>query len=409
MIPASHASLRAKEGLISSRGCGFTTVCSRTCASHDEHIVGSAGSSWEAIGRVRFVVVTTTDRGNLPPPPAPPRPAPLCSPSCTDSGSNSLAGLIRWASALRRCSTGSASTPLTISAAWSSETVPAAMASRTGSWSRSSACASSRRRFASRFVCRVSLAHQDAVSAAPVSVPSSRTSAACRMPSSRAATRACSRCNAVRVSAISVCDIDQNPTPGDLVQVGLGGGDRGRHRVPGEVVEYRCHTGNSGIGHRQSRAWKGVFRAAVEKYFRKFSWCPRGGGFETALARLPNHRRRPPGKQPQPCAVPVSVAAAFDPMTTRSREEVSTPARWRSLLDHRGLARLPNHRRPPPGKQPQPRAVPVSVAAPFNPMTTHSREKVSRPARCSTTAAASLNSTPGTSAAGGCCRRRTPS
>ena len=64
------------------------------------------------------------------------------------------------------------------------------------------------------------------------------------------------------------------PDPGDLVQVGLGGGDRGRHRVPGEVVEYRCHTGNSGIGHRQSRAWNGVFRAAVEKYFESF-WSPR--------------------------------------------------------------------------------------------------------------------------------------
>ena len=28
--------------------CGFTTVCRRTCASHDEHIVGSAGPSWGA-------------------------------------------------------------------------------------------------------------------------------------------------------------------------------------------------------------------------------------------------------------------------------------------------------------------------------------------------------------------------
>ena len=58
----------------------------------------------------------------------------------------------------RRCSTGSASTPFTITTACSSETWPAAIASRTGSWSRSRACASSRRRLASRLVCRVALA-----------------------------------------------------------------------------------------------------------------------------------------------------------------------------------------------------------------------------------------------------------
>src|SRR4029079_5457246 len=33
---------------VSRWGGGFTTVCSRTRASHDEHFVGSAGSSWEA-------------------------------------------------------------------------------------------------------------------------------------------------------------------------------------------------------------------------------------------------------------------------------------------------------------------------------------------------------------------------
>src|SRR4029079_9021073 len=71
---------RSEPSRFCNRGCGFTTVCSRTCASHDGHIVGSTGSSWAAIGRVRFVVVTPTDRGNSTPPPrdagAPPRHCP---------------------------------------------------------------------------------------------------------------------------------------------------------------------------------------------------------------------------------------------------------------------------------------------------------------------------------------------
>jgi hypothetical protein len=40
--------------------------------------------------------------------------------------------------------------------------------------------------------------------------------------------------------------------------------------VPGEVVGFRCHTKNSGTRHRQSRPWNGVFRAAVEKCFKRF-------------------------------------------------------------------------------------------------------------------------------------------
>src|SRR6476619_4347678 len=52
-----------------------------------------------------------------------------------------------------------------------------------------------------------------------------------------------------------------------------------------------------------------------------------GGGFETALARLLNHRRaRTPGGCRDPAPVPLPVAAPFNPRTTRSREEVSTPA-----------------------------------------------------------------------------------
>ena len=93
------------------------------------------------------------------------------------TGSCSAAHPIRWASASRRCSTGSASTPLTITAAWSSETVPAAIASRTGSWSWSRACASSRRRLASRLVCRVGVGPVAAGVGGAGSVPRSRRSA----------------------------------------------------------------------------------------------------------------------------------------------------------------------------------------------------------------------------------------
>ena len=39
---------RAGVGLVGwGWGWGFTTICRRTCASHDEHVVGSADTSWE--------------------------------------------------------------------------------------------------------------------------------------------------------------------------------------------------------------------------------------------------------------------------------------------------------------------------------------------------------------------------
>lgn len=60
----------------------------------------------------------------------------------------------------------------------------------------------------------------------------------------------------------------------ELVEVGVDPCDQGRDRVRVWFAEYRCHTGNSGIGHRRSRAWNGAFRAAVAKYFESFqvSW-----------------------------------------------------------------------------------------------------------------------------------------
>ena len=139
---------------------------------------------------------------------------------------------IRWVSALRRCSTGSASTPLTITAACSSETWPAAIASRTGSWSWSRALARARRRLASRLVCRVVLAHQAAVSAAPVSAPRSWTSARCGMPSSSAVTRCLQpvqRGEGWRRSRCAASTRARARRPGR--RSAGDGGDRGRHRV----------------------------------------------------------------------------------------------------------------------------------------------------------------------------------
>ena len=205
---------------------------------------------------------------------------------------------------------------------------------------------------------------------------------------------------------------------GDLTQLVGDGGDRGRDRVLPGVAEYRCHTGNSGSRHRQFRAWKWGIPGSCGEVFRKFLepsvwWfrdgagtppqprpCPlppglvvsrrhwrassttamrppgsspatprrpslllrlrpddgpqRRGGLDTRslalaarppgrLARLLNRSRGLPGG-PRPRAVPLPVAAPSNPMTTRSREEVSTSAHWRSLLDHRGWAEVSRRR-----------------------------------------------------------------
>ncbi len=60
---ARVGSARGVAGWLGLRGWGFTTVCSRTRAPHDGHIVGSAGSSWGAHGRVRFAAVIPAYRG----------------------------------------------------------------------------------------------------------------------------------------------------------------------------------------------------------------------------------------------------------------------------------------------------------------------------------------------------------
>src|SRR6476659_6126299 len=51
-------------------GGGFTTVCRRTCASHDEQLMGSAGSPWGAGRPARYAAVIPAYRGET----AAPRP-----------------------------------------------------------------------------------------------------------------------------------------------------------------------------------------------------------------------------------------------------------------------------------------------------------------------------------------------
>src|SRR4051812_8282480 len=58
------------------RGGGLTTVCRRTCASHDEHLVGSAGSSWGAGWPARYAAVIPAYRGEPPAPGRPPKTTP---------------------------------------------------------------------------------------------------------------------------------------------------------------------------------------------------------------------------------------------------------------------------------------------------------------------------------------------
>ena len=164
---------------------------------------------------------------------------------------------IRWVSASRRCSTGSASTPLTITTACSSETWPAAIASLTGSWSQSSACATaggaSRRVWSAGSVlahrrrCRWRRGSRRGRGGRPGGRPGARArpaGAATRPPR-----RGC--------RPVGVADRPQ-PRVAELVEVGVEPRHQGRDRVRLWFAEYRCHTGNSGIRHRQSWPITGV-------------------------------------------------------------------------------------------------------------------------------------------------------
>ncbi len=119
------------------------------------------------------------------------------------------------------------------------------------------------------------------------------------------------------------------------------------------VVECRCHTGNSGIDHRQSGTGNAAFRTAVEKYFESF-WSRQQCGLDTrslALAARPPERPttalRHPGADRHPAPYPSPSLRISTTPHPQPRGVVSTPARWRSLLDHRRAPRrsLLDHRR----------------------------------------------------------------
>ena len=153
----------------------------------------------------------------------------------------------------------------------------------------------------------------------------------------------------------------------------------------GRVVEFRCHTGNSGTRHRQSGLGMWAFRVLWRSIFGNFSkprtrrfrdgrWRPpqpppsrrpaaqrtapylprfaiSGGGFETAHARQP---------RPATACRTSPVAAPFDPTATRSRvAEVSRRRRARLLNHRQGPSRT--HRSPAPHP---PRRAPTTANPP---------------------------------------------
>ena len=144
----------------------------------------------------------------------------------------------------------------------------------------------------------------------------------------------------------------QGPQPevGDLVQLLGDGGDRGRDRVLSGVVECRCHTGNSGIGHRQSRTGNAAFPTAVEKYFESF-WSPQRCGLDTRSLAL---AARPPesgcASQPPPCATRERTpdpAPYLSPLLRSFHHP--RPATAREWSRHSLAARPPESSTPRPG------------------------------------------------------------
>ena len=229
-----------------------------------------------------------------------------CASRRSATGSCSAAHPIRCASASRRCSTGNASTPLTITTACSSDTLPAAIASLTGSWSWSRA-----------------LRELQPALRVPPGLPGPVGPVAARV----GGTGRGAEVEPVGVAGVAELELgDLVPQRGQRGQVGLGlggregpqpevgdlvqqlgdGGDRGRHRVLSGVVECRCHTGNSGIRHRQSRSQNRGSVRHVDNHFRPFlvtwMWWSRH-----------------------------SLAGA----RCSTSGNPSTLARWRSLLDQR--------------------------------------------------------------------------
>ena len=235
------------------RPCPSSAIVNRHASSASASWRCSAWSSWSSA-----ISGATTSRT-------------WCASRRSATGSCSAARPIRCASAFRRCSTGNASTPVTITTACSSETlsgghrvpdrlvvvVQGVARGPGGAWRRvwsagwcwPSSCSCRRRRG---------------------SAPRSRRSACWAWRELELGDLVPQRGQRGQVGVGLGGRQGPQGEVGDLAQLSGDGGDRGRDRVLPGVVECRCHTGNSGIGHRQSRAWNGVFRAAVEKYFENF-------------------------------------------------------------------------------------------------------------------------------------------
>ncbi len=187
---------------------------------------------------------------------------------------------------------------------------------RTGSWSWSRACASSRRRFASRLVCRVGVgpvaagvrgaglsAEVETVGVVGVAelelgdlVPQLRPGRSgwsrSRRPGRVHSPRSAMSCSSWVTAAI--VDVD---------------------RVLSGVVECRCHTGNSGIRHRHSRSENAGISGTGGEVFRKFlerrcRWSRQARPAGADQVR-PTTALRHPGSGPHPRAVPLPVAASL--------------------------------------------------------------------------------------------------
>ena len=141
----------------------------------------------------------------------------------------------------------------------------------------------------------------------------------------------------------------------DLAELAGDGGDRGRDRVLPRCrrmpLPYREFWHPAPTVPRLEWGIPGGCGEAFESFWSRVVSTAR------LALRVPRGPARGAPPQPPPCAtreqtatpvVPLPVAAPFNPMTTRSREEVSTPARWRSLLDHRRAATAATTARPAP-------------------------------------------------------------
>ena len=124
---------------------------------------------------------------------------------------------------------------------------------------------------ASRLVCRVWLAHQAAVSVAPWFGAEIAVVGLVGDPELELGEPVPQRGHRGEgVGQFGVADRPESWVP-ELVEVGVEPCDQGSDRVRLWFAEYRCHTGNSGIDHRHSRAQNRPRFRDVDNFFRLFS------------------------------------------------------------------------------------------------------------------------------------------